>query len=323
VLGEGLNGYRIGAWSPDCRYLAIAEGDYRLTDTVVYDAENGVRMGSVPDAAVKFHPLTWGPDGYLMVESRHGAVLWHVPSGRQLILTTSFNYTRVRNFVQIVWDTAHNQVLVTLALGGRAAFDLGTGAEIPLTDEAQVLLNAGKVDVMSPRMIENSLFEASIDFAESFTANSDNLTIGAVVPIVAKITNRSANALTGELTAVIAVPVYLEITRIRIDPALDYTDITSVVDSVRTDGEMRTVTLHDPNRALKVERVVNEQHETVIQMTCVFTEGLPAVQGDSLRIDFDVVGQERGIFTVDFTAHLLSKVSDEESPTGEAIGSPS
>ena len=323
VLGEGLHGYRIRSWSPDCRYLAIAEGDWRVTDTVVYDVENNVRMGSVPDAAVEPHPLTWGPDGYLMVESRHGAVLWHVPSGRQSILTESFNVTRVRNFVQVIWDMPHNQVLVTLAMGGRAAFDLGTGAEISLTDEAQALLDAGEVDVESSDAAENSSIRADIRISESFTGNNYGIAVGDTIPLVAEITNRTAYELTGELTVVIDVPVYMEITKIRIDPAQDYTDITSVVNSVRADGEMRTATLHDLDRVLKVERVVNDTGKSMIRLTWVTTEGLPAFEGASLQIDFDVLSRQAGLFIINISAHLLSEVPDEESPVGEANDSSS
>ncbi len=306
VLGEGLLGYRIRAWSPDCRYLAIAEGDWRGTDTVVYDAENSVRMGSVPDAALKLHPVTWGPDGYLLVETRHGALLWHVPSGRQSILTESFNYTRVRNFVHIVWDNPRNQVLVTLAMGGRAAFDLGTGVEIPLTDEAHALLDAAKVDSSSADTTDNRIY-SDLRVEESFTGS---YTRGATIPIVAEVTSRVDYDLTGELTAIIDVPDNFDIRQIRIDPAQDYTDINSVVNSVRADGEMRTITLHDPDRLLTVEHITDNEDRSLTRLTWVFTEGLPAVEGASLRIDFRVVPKEEGLFAIEFDAIMLHENVD-------------
>ncbi|GEM_PF-6023895 len=311
VIAEGINGYRIRSWSPDCRYLATAEGDWRVTETVVYDVENSVRMGSVPDAAAKLHPLTWGPNGYLMVESRHGAVLWHVPSGRQTILTDSFNYTRVRNFVQIVWDVSNNQVLVTLAMGGRAAFDLGTGAEIPLTEAAHALLDAGEIDRLSSTAINNSLILATLLISDSFTGNPNNIQIGMSVPIVAEIINLTDSDLTGETTAIIDVPTIFEITEIRIDPAQDYTNIADAVNSVRDDGGVLTVTLHDPNRPLTIERIVDEQGETMTRLTWVFTETVPAAEGASLRIDFVVTAIARGVFSLNFTARQIAEV---ESP---------
>ena len=131
VVGGGLADTRMLGWSPDCRYLATAVGTLASMDTVVWDVVENRRVGEVPDAQHKPHPVTWGPGSYLVVETRHGALLWHVPTNMQTPLTTSFNTTTGRNFSRLRWDAASNQLIVNLAVGGRAVYDLTTGAEVP------------------------------------------------------------------------------------------------------------------------------------------------------------------------------------------------
>ncbi len=124
--------YALG-WSVDCRYLAgaiiNAAGNY---DTVVWDAVNGGRVGTISDAVGQPHFVTWGPSNYLVVETRNGAILWNVPANSQLILTTSWDAYTVRNFSRLRWDAENNQLIVNLAVGGRVAYDLTTGQEVPM-----------------------------------------------------------------------------------------------------------------------------------------------------------------------------------------------
>jgi WD40 repeat protein len=131
VLATQTPTTRILGWSADCRYLAAAVGSTERMDTVVWDTVSGGRIGSVPDAYLKPHYITWGVNNYLMVETRNGAVLWNVPANTQIILTTSFNNTTMRNFSRLRWDGANGQVVANLAVGGRVVYDLATGQEVP------------------------------------------------------------------------------------------------------------------------------------------------------------------------------------------------
>jgi WD40 repeat protein len=132
VIGTDLATTRIMGWSSDCRYLAVAIGESDSMDTVVFDTTNSMRMGSVTDAHRAPHPITWGPDNYLMVETRIGAVLWHISTSTQIRLTDSFDPFTARNFSRIRWDIANGQVIVNLAVGGREVYDLATGQKLEL-----------------------------------------------------------------------------------------------------------------------------------------------------------------------------------------------
>ncbi|MFN8376666.1 MAG: hypothetical protein U0694_27815 [Anaerolineae bacterium] len=96
--GLATSSFQVRGWSADCHYMAgavvNAAGTY---DTVVWDAVNGGRVGTVTDAVGHPHYVTWGPGGYLVVETRNGAILWNVPANSQLILTTSWDAYTVRS----------------------------------------------------------------------------------------------------------------------------------------------------------------------------------------------------------------------------------
>src|SRR5690349_8336599 len=72
TLSEGVQVMHVLGWSADCRYLAVAEGTSEVMNTVVYDTTTSQRMGSVDDAHGKPHPITWGFNDYLVVETRSG-----------------------------------------------------------------------------------------------------------------------------------------------------------------------------------------------------------------------------------------------------------
>ena len=74
---------------------------------------------------------TWGPGNLLIVETRNGAILWNIPANQQMVLTESYSPTAVRNFSRLRWDTDNGQLLVNLAVGGRAVYDFYTGEELP------------------------------------------------------------------------------------------------------------------------------------------------------------------------------------------------
>jgi hypothetical protein len=131
VLAEGVGDTRILGWSLDCRYLAGAVGPQTSMDTVVWDITTAEQVGRVLDAHNQPHHITWGPGNFLVVETRDGAILLNVQANTQVILTTTFNNTTVRNFSRVRWDAEHNQLLTDLAIGGRAVYDLATGQQIP------------------------------------------------------------------------------------------------------------------------------------------------------------------------------------------------
>jgi len=87
-LAANLPETRIVSWSPDCRYLAGAVYQADSIDTLVWDTTTGAPMGSVPDAHGQPHRITWGPGNLLIVETRDGAILWNVPGGRRVQLTS-------------------------------------------------------------------------------------------------------------------------------------------------------------------------------------------------------------------------------------------
>jgi WD40 repeat protein len=132
VITSDLMTTRIMGWSPDCRYLAVAVGESESMDTIVFDTANHVKVGFVADARQAPHPITWGPNNYLMVETRTGAILWNVPANTQIRLTDSFDPFTARNFSRIRWDIANGQVIVNLAVGGREVYDLHTGQKLEL-----------------------------------------------------------------------------------------------------------------------------------------------------------------------------------------------
>jgi hypothetical protein len=131
VVASDLDRTIFLGWSISCRYVAGAVGSPESMDTVVWDAQTGERMGSVPDAHAQPHHITWGPDDYLVVETRNGAILWHVPSYRQTTLTTHFDPVAVRSFSRLRWDATHAQLIANLAGSGRVVYDLNTGQEVP------------------------------------------------------------------------------------------------------------------------------------------------------------------------------------------------
>ena len=84
----------------------------------------------MPDAHQRAHTITWGPEAYLVVETRNGGILWDVAANTQTLLTTAWNTTTVRNFSRLRWDADHGQLIANLAVGGRVVYDLATGQEL-------------------------------------------------------------------------------------------------------------------------------------------------------------------------------------------------
>jgi hypothetical protein len=128
-LAANVDDTLVRGWSWNCRYLAVATGNDQNRSTVVYDTDTGVRIGEVPDAQVVPHTITWGPDSFLVIETRNGAVVWDVEKNQQYHYDTGFHTTLHRNFTQLRWDSENHQLIGNLALGGRLVIDLTTGQE--------------------------------------------------------------------------------------------------------------------------------------------------------------------------------------------------
>jgi WD40 repeat protein len=131
VVASDLDNTLLLGWSISCRYIAGAVGSSESMDTVVWDVQTGERMGSVPDAHNQPHHITWGPNDYLVTETRNAAILWHVPTYQQTTLTTHFDPVTVRNFSRLRWDATNAQLIANIAGSGRVVYDLTTGQEVP------------------------------------------------------------------------------------------------------------------------------------------------------------------------------------------------
>lgn len=59
ILEDNLEDTLIRGWSWNCRYLATATASSNQYDTVVYDTHINQRVGSIPDAQVVPHTITW------------------------------------------------------------------------------------------------------------------------------------------------------------------------------------------------------------------------------------------------------------------------
>ncbi len=150
TLASDVQVMQILGWSADCRFLAVAEGTSDVMNTVVYDTTSGENMGGVDDAQHQPHHITWGYDDYLVVETRNGAILWHVPTGQRFTLTESYNTTTARNFSRLRWDGANGQLIADLAVGGRVVYDLATGAAVPVATQQP---DSRTVDGNAPQVV--------------------------------------------------------------------------------------------------------------------------------------------------------------------------
>ncbi len=92
-------------WSPNCRHLVggLLIGE-RYT-TVIWDAINGGRVGTIEDGLNQPHFLYWSPrSDAVVVETRHGAFLWDLPSNQRYSLTAEADAWAGRSFRDVVWD---------------------------------------------------------------------------------------------------------------------------------------------------------------------------------------------------------------------------
>ena len=105
-----LDYFRARGWSGNCHYVAasISTIDEYGRDTVVWDIQTGQRVGIFPDAQIIDHPISWGMDS-MLIESRNGGYLWHLPTNTQTLITEASETAldgRIRdieNFSVIEW----------------------------------------------------------------------------------------------------------------------------------------------------------------------------------------------------------------------------
>lgn len=134
--------FRSDGFSSSCRYVAAHLGrphttTYDVSDTIIWDVVEGRRVGTFADAHEIAHPLHWGIDDSVIIETRDGAYLWHLPTDTRTLLTshveTSLNgYRWLRSFAEAVWDLEHHQLHAILLESPEivSVFDSQTGALI-------------------------------------------------------------------------------------------------------------------------------------------------------------------------------------------------
>ncbi len=173
-IASDLDDTLIRGWSSNCHYLAVAIGNEQNRDTVVFDTQTGIEVGRVRDAQIRPHTITWGPDDFLIVETRSVAVLWDIRQNIQYRLDVGFNTTSHRNFSRIRWDSENKQVLFNLAVGGRVAYDLTTGQETVIAQSRPGVLTLGGESFVCSRVRQQPL-GATVPDLDIFFANDGNV----------------------------------------------------------------------------------------------------------------------------------------------------
>ncbi len=139
VIETGLAApeFQITGWSSDCHYLAGAIGSADEAglvhwNTIIWDAMTSTRVGTFEDARRVPYPLTWDPtSAYLLVETRNGALVWHIASGSRVQLTSEADGA-ARSFRpgSVQWDLGNGQLHAVLAItpfGASVTYNLQTG----------------------------------------------------------------------------------------------------------------------------------------------------------------------------------------------------
>lgn len=137
--------FRYMGRSPDCRYVAAAIWDGAYFDTYVWDLASGTLIDIFEDAQGTQHYLNWSPyGGYVLVNTRNGGILWHLPGNSRVQLnnaanidnTSTWSPARVYNFYQIEWDMISGQLLAVTVDDATTvrAYDLAMGANIAAYD---------------------------------------------------------------------------------------------------------------------------------------------------------------------------------------------
>lgn len=147
-----VDGFHMIGRSPDCHYIAGALGTEEDRDTIVWDLNTLTRVGVFENAVKIPHPLEWSPyGGYVVVNTRDGGYLWHLPSDTRTKLNSEsieiassyyFNnedryvqpyYRRtIRSFHYLEWDMSSGQLLAVPVERNNVviAYDLATGQPV-------------------------------------------------------------------------------------------------------------------------------------------------------------------------------------------------
>jgi WD40 repeat protein len=127
-------------WSANCRYFAFALGDYRVTDTYMWDAVNNRQVGIFEGANLTPHPVTWDPTGdYAVIESRFGGYLWNLANNTRTLLhegSIDYGYSDIRSLTSLSWDEPRGQILAVPATADNTleVYDMYTGQRLMVYD---------------------------------------------------------------------------------------------------------------------------------------------------------------------------------------------
>ncbi|MAU09432.1 MAG: hypothetical protein CL607_06400 [Anaerolineaceae bacterium] len=101
-----FSSYQFADWSADCHYaLAAVDGQ-----TLAWDVQAGVRVGTLDAAPTPRVRTHWSPDGNrLVLQTQSGGYLW--PMGADPVLLESAVDGYGRSFFSTEWDTQRNELL--------------------------------------------------------------------------------------------------------------------------------------------------------------------------------------------------------------------
>lgn len=153
-LESGLSDpvFRMTGWSPDCHYLTGGLGDGERFTTVIWDAANGGRVGSVEDAYSQPHRLTWSPrSDSVVVETRRGAFLWTLATGQRLQLTV--NSWQGHSFSEIVWNYADGTLETLNMVFLPIIYSLETGRPVNYSLADGVYVGSASYSAISPSTV--------------------------------------------------------------------------------------------------------------------------------------------------------------------------
>ncbi len=134
--------FQFRGWSASCRYFAASLGipGQDASNTVVWDIIENRRVDVYPDARQIMHPIHWAEiDDTLVIETRDGAFLWHLPTNTHTLLTDHVQValsgaSGIASFDKMVWDQTRQELLAIPVNNPNAiqAYNATTGQQIAL-----------------------------------------------------------------------------------------------------------------------------------------------------------------------------------------------
>lgn len=139
--GLDVRWFQMRGWSETCRYFAASVGVIGkddISDLIVWDVIENRRVGAFTGAYLIQHPISWSETGdALVVETRDGAYLWHLPTNTPLLITSEVETSlagrsSIRSFSQVGWDVGRGHLLAVEVGAGNAvrAYDIQTGQRV-------------------------------------------------------------------------------------------------------------------------------------------------------------------------------------------------